>query len=256
MKTQLVSMLLWLTVLAFCVPSTQAGNLLSDGGFDQPGTDLGNATKTVTAHGGSNTGLYGEDVSGSATTTVWDLSAGSALGNSPGGDDAAALIQWVADGKTSKGAGTISFKLDWSDIDPDNPPNTAGATNLLDLSLFVFGWNSGDAVPQTDSINSLITDEDTFRPHGSVNLITDATDAEGELIVVQDNATSLAGLTKNTGFETVTVNVDFGAAGYDNVGVMFYGGFGGVTGQNSGYFDLDDVNLSVAGPAGTLVIIR
>ena len=222
--------------------SANAANILSDSGFDLSGTNLGNFTKTITAHGAASTWLYGEFDNG---TTTWDLSGGSALGNSPGGDDAAPLIQWVADGKTSLGVGTISFEIDWSDIDPDNSPNTADAPILLDLSLFVFGWNSGDTAPQTDSINSFITEADTFIPGGSVNLITDSTAAEGEFIIVQDNATSLTGLTKNNGFETMTVNVDFGLTGYDNVGVMFYGSFGGVTGQDSGYFDLDDVNLSV-----------
>jgi hypothetical protein len=238
-------------MLALSVPSSQAANILTDGGFALTGTDIGNATKTITAHGVASTWLHGNF----GTTTIWDLSGGSALGNSPGGDDSAPLIQWVADGKTSKGVGTISFEIDWSDIDPDNAPNTADAPNLLDLSLFVFGWNSGDTVPQTDSINSFITDTDTFIPGGSVNLITDVTAAEGEFIVVQDNATLLAGLTKNNGFETLTVNVDFGVAGYDNVGVMFYGAFGGVTGQDSGYFDLDDVNLSVVPEPATMSLL-
>jgi len=102
-------------------------------------------------------------------------------------------------------------------------------------------------VPNIDYENGTLETGDSFTPNDSVSLITEATGSEGVLLLVSDNSPSFAGVTDGGGFQSITVDIDFGT-GFDFVGVLFYGENGG------GTMEIDNVQYAAVPEPSTIAL--
>ncbi len=212
--------------------------VLANSTFSQSGQTIGDYTFDVNDHGPMDTWLLTDDGIG-GPGDQWRISSETLVLNQGTSSEAQAALQWVPDNQTAKGLGFLQFDLDWDD-------NGAVTPDEIDLWAYVFGWNEGDTVPMSDVQNGSIGQGDDFDLNGGTNLVRDLS-GDSPYILINNNATTIAGLTEGDGFETVWIPVDF-AQGFDYVGVIFYGEASG-----GASLVLDNVQFIVPEPASLAV---
>jgi hypothetical protein len=190
----------------FALASTASATILSNGGFDSNTfTLMGGGNKTPS--GWVSASQWGRDDNWSYDGPNQDMVFNGSVPSSGG----AAILQWVEDDNASTGAGTLTFDVDW----------TSGP-----LGVFVFGWDDDANAPVLDPSNFDFPHSDEFNPKDSVDLLdepNEETTPDGGVYVDVTTGPNNYGITSGSGYQAVTLNVDFGS-GHDNVGVFFYGG--------------------------------
>lgn len=206
--------------------SSQAA-LITNSNFDAAGTVTGDIISDVDQLT-ANTWILGGNDNQDSWTIVNNVAINSATGS-----EAQGLLQWFNDSRASTGVGVLDFSLMFNK-----------GNGRLDLALYLFGWMTGDTSPKVDLENGDLTAADSFTPGGSSSLIGNgySLDSEGKLTFLNNGVPTIAGLVGGIQ-QTISVNIDFGA-GYDNIGVYFYG-------ENSGgILEIDSVTLTeVSAPA-------
>lgn len=221
-------------IVALTLSSGSNAGILFDSGFDLPGINLGDTTANpITSLASSALPsvtwiLGGHD----NNSDDWDIESGVASSDAAG-TEAQGLLQWITDGKATKGQGIFTFDLLMRPGQGD-----------FDLLAYVFGWNT--SAPGVDFENGKASKGDSFIPNGSTSLIAESTGAEGSLVIANNGVAVFGGNTNGT-FATVTASLDFGI-GYDNLGVLFYA-------ENSGgVLQLDNVQISKVPAPATLAL--
>lgn len=219
------------TLLALSATS-QAG-LLTNAGFDNGAVNyIGDTTADPVTNLSANTWHLGGHDNGDA----WFVENESAVNYL--GREAQGLLQYVSDDSNTQGAGVLSFDFLMQ----------TGQNGDYDLAVYAFGWNS-DA-PGVDFENTWVSRGDSFTPNGSSSLIDQQTDSEGRLRLAWNGAAVYEGVVNDGISNTATVDLDFGA-GFDYIGVLFYGENGGTSGQMA----LDNVQISSVSEPATLALL-
>lgn len=185
---------------------------------------IGDTTQDVENHGPASTWLLTDDGAG-GPGDQWRVENEAAVLSQTGSTEAQVMLQYVQDNKTMTGADTLQFDLDWT-----------GTGGDVDLNLYVFGWDADD--PRIDSQNGNVNSGDEFDIEGATRL--DGQTGDNPLTLIADGVAQIAGLTEGDGPETLEIPIDFGATGFDFVGVSFYGE------NQDGAFIVDNVQFGSA----------
>jgi len=183
---------------------------------------IGDTTQDVENHGPPGTWLLTDDGAGPGQDQ-WRIESEAAVLSQTGSSEAQALIQYVQDNKSMTGTDSLQFDLDWTGIGSD-----------VDLNLYVFGWDGDD--PRIDSQNGNVGAGDEFNIEGATRL--DGQSGDSPLTLIENGVAQISGLTEGDGPETIDIPIDFGATGFDFVGLSFYGE------NQDGAFILDNVQFS------------
>ena len=180
----------------------------------------------------ANTGEWLSDVS---SVTDWVVNSGAAdLGGEGGLGRTRSLAQAVQDSKATKGGATIDFLIEIDGL---------GGNANEDLNLYVLGWNSGDTSPTVDLSQGDGAVGTSVVLNDAINLF-DGTATLSPFQIVENGAITVAaaaeGIDLTAGFDVVSLDIDFGAAGYDYFAVVFEG-----EPRNSGLssYLIDDVSI-------------
>jgi hypothetical protein len=194
-----------------------------NGDFESGGsgqfTTIGDSTSLWTDHiaidGGWGAGALGSRDYGWERT---EASAGNYAASFVAAN-AGPLLQMVTDNKATTGTLTMTFDVAVDDVagDPDNEGHPG-------LNLYVFGWNSGDTPPESDSGNGELNTGDELNDlNDAVNLIAETeVESDGKYKIVENGSFVDGSLSADGTFQSVSVDLDL-ASGYDVIGVMFYG---------------------------------
>jgi hypothetical protein len=199
------------------VGATANAGLITNGDFSTSPSLSGDATKSITAFAPAGTWAGNDD--------RYDYDATNEVVKKVSNQGSAAILQWIDDDKASKGPGTLSFDVTF--------------TNGDDLAVFVVGWNDGDTAPVIDWGNFDFEKDDDFAPNDSVDLLDEGTNETTHQQGGQYVDVGSLGLD--------SVNLDLGS-GFDNLGVVFYGGA-------NEQFSLDNVELSVIPEPATVALL-
>ena len=190
-------------------PATDASKLVNgdfSSAFDDDGPDVVDLQ--------ANTGEWLSDVSSVAD---WVVNSGAAdLGGEGGLGKTRSLVQAVQDSKATKGGATIDFLIDIDGL--------SGNANE-DLNLYVLGWNRGDTSPTVDLSQGDGRVGTSVVLNDAINLF-DGTATLSPFQIVENGAittAAAAGINQTDGFDAVSLDIDFGAAGYDFFAVVFEG---------------------------------